>query len=179
MRYLLLILITLCSFPSLSQNKYKRDINGEYIINIGDNLPSFNYITLEGDTLDSDFLLGQPAIIQFVASWCPFSKMQLKAVQDLIWKKYNEKGLTVIAFTEDYPTDTASFRKLAEEKGITYQLSFDTDERIFKLFATSMASVTRLIVVDSQGKIVELEDEFSRKTFRKTRNTIKKLLKKH
>lgn len=179
MKNLLLLIVAISNLATFAQNPYKRDADGQYIVKIGDELPSFSYTTFDGDTLDSDFLRGRPAIIQFVASWCPYSKLQLWAVEDLIWKKYGDENISVVAFTEDYPSDTANFRQMAKDKGITYQLAFDDDERIFKLFASPKAGVTRLIVVDSNGKIVELEDEFSRKTFKRTRNTIKNLSKTH
>jgi len=162
-----------------SQNPYRRDDNGHFIVEVGDYMPSFSYVTLDGDTLDTDFLRGQVCIIQFVASWCPFGKGQIKAVEDLIWRKYNKKSdkLSILGFTEDFPQDTAQFRLLIKEKGISYPFCFDTDERVFKLFATSKASVTRLIIVGEDGKIVSMEDEFYRKSFRRTRKTIKRLLK--
>lgn len=163
-----------------AQNPYRRDNDGHFIVGIGDDMPSFSYITLEGDTLDSDFLRGQVCIIQFVASWCPYGKGQMKAIEDLIWRKFSKKSdkLSILGFTEDFPQDTAQFRVLIKEKGISYPFCFDTDERVFKLFATPKASVTRLIIINEEGKIVSMEDEFYRKTLKRTRKTIKQLLKK-
>ncbi|MCQ2203779.1 MAG: TlpA family protein disulfide reductase [Bacteroidales bacterium] len=185
---LLFVISSLLYISSVSivsaQNKYARDENGQWTVSIGDDLPSFEYITLTGDTLDSDFLRGQVCIIEFVASWCPFGKGQMKAMEDLIWRKYVVKkkrgysnDLTILGFTEDFPQDTAQFRNLIKEKGISYPFAFDTDERVFTQFVTSKASVTRLIIVDRDGKIIALEDEFYRDTFRRTHHTIKKLLK--
>ncbi len=166
------------SIAIYAQNPYRRDENGGFILSVGDELPSFEFVTLNGDTLDSDVLRSQICIIQFVASWCPYSQGQMRAVEDLIWKKYKQKNnILVVAFTEDFPQDTAQFRRYTTEQNITYPLSFDTEERVFKLFATSKASVTRLIITDKNGKIVSLEDEFYRKSFNRTRKKIKELLK--
>lgn len=182
------LLITILLIPQLafSQNKYARDDSGHFIVAVGDDMPSFEYITLQGDTLDSDFLRGQVCIIQFVASWCPFGKGQIRAVEDMIWRKYGLKkrrgysnDIAILGITEDFPQDTAQFRLLLSDFGISYPFVFDTDESIFRLFVTPKASVTRLIIIDRDGKIVALEDEFYRDTFKRTRKTIKKLLKQH
>lgn len=173
------IVFTFVATDCISQNPYRRDDDGHFILNIGDEMPSFEYVTLDGDTLDSDFLRGQVCIIEFIASWCPFGKGQMKAVEDLIWRKYKGKtsDLSILGFTEDFPQDTAQFRNLIHEKGISYPFCFDTDERIFKLFVTPKASVTRLIIIDRDGRVVSLEDEFYRDTFKRTRKTIKRLLR--
>lgn len=161
-----------------AQNPYRRDNTGHFVVEVGDELPSFQFTTLNGDTLDSDLLRSQTCIIQFVASWCPYSQGQMMAVEDMIWRKYNDKkDIFVVAFSEDFAQDTANFRYETTKNGISYPLSFDTNEMIFKLFATPKASVTRLVISDKNGKIVALEDEFYRKSFRRTRKKIKQLLK--
>lgn len=163
----------------LSQNPYKRDSEGSFIVSVGDELPSFEFVTLNGDTLDSDFLRGQVCLIQFVASWCPYGRGQMKAVEDLIWRKFKKKysDLTIVGFTEDFPQDTAQFRNLIFEKGISYPFCFDVDELVFKSFVTPHATVTRMILVDRTGRIVALEDEFYRKVLRRTRSKIRKMLR--
>lgn len=174
----LIATIVLSTTITIAQNQYLRDTDGQFIVSVDDELPSFNFVTITGDTLDTDILRSQTCIIQFVASWCPYSQGQMQAIEDLIWQKYQDKkDLFIIAFTEDFPQDTSQFKLFIKEKKITYPVAFDTDERIFKLFATSKASITRLIITDKNGRIVSLEDEFYRQSFRRTRKKIKQLLK--
>ena len=174
---LLLFALPIFVVSASGQNKYWRDADGEFVVHVGDDMPSWSCVTLSGDTLDSDFFYGRVSVIEFMASWCPFGKGQMRALEDLVWRKERYRGINIICFSEDFATDTLAFREMTEEWGIGYAVSWDDDGDVFRKFATRDATVTRLIVVDSDGKIVKMYDEFSRKTFRDTRRTIKRLLK--
>ena len=177
MKLFVTVLLAVSITSGIAQNPYRRDDTGHFIVEVGSELPSFQFVTLSGDTLDSDVLRGQTCIVQFVASWCPYSQGQMLAIEDLIWKKYkNKKDIFIVAFSEDFAQDTANFRLENAKKGISYSLSFDVNELIFKQFVTSKASIPRIIISDKNGTIVALEDEFYRKSFRRIRKKIKQLL---
>lgn len=175
-RALLTIAATLAT--SIATAQYNRERDSQFIVSVGDEMPHFSYTTLDGDELDSDFLHGQVVLLQFVASWCPYSKAQLDDIEAKLWQQYSANSdFMVVCFSEDLPQDTATFRQLIADKGITYPTAFDTDEHIYRLFVTPHGSVTRTIVFGRDGRIAAMFDEHDRRTFRQLRKSIQVALK--
>lgn len=172
-RVLLLIVALLFTLCDTSSAQYDRERNSRFIVSQGDEMPHFSCTTLDGDQLDSDFLRGQVVLLQFVASWCPYSKAQMDDIEAQLWQRYSgTTDLMIIGLSEDIPQDTAEFRQIVAEKGITYPMAFDIDESIYRLFATPRGSVTRTVIFNRDGRIIALFDEHDRRTFRHLRKCI-------
>lgn len=171
---LLIILVLVLSFAAGSaQNsdqyneKFHRDNSGDFIVEVGDALPTFTYVTADGDTLDSDFLRSGLAIVQFTAAWCPFGKLQMEAVQKQFWQEHSENSdVNCIVFHVDIAEDTALFTQIIQELGVSYEVSLDGDERIFNCFLSPKSSVPRLIVANN-GVITHLSSGFNPRQFRR------------
>lgn len=178
--YIVLLLIILATvLPCKAQEKFHRDNNSEFIVKEGDTLLPFSFVTLNGDSLDSDFFVGSVVLLQFIASWCPFSTSEMRAIERDIWQKYQSTNkVQVYGFTVDDPSDTASFHKFLTDNNISYPFSFDCDERIYRLFSTPKGTVPRCVLVDGEGRIVQLSDEFYRRDYRRMRHLIRSMVKK-
>lgn len=178
LRYIIIPLLaatTACG-SLFAQDKRMRD--GKFIVAVGDDMPTFSFTTIDGETLDSDFLRGQITVLHFAASWCPFSKQQIADYQKHIWSRNSDNyNLSVIGFSIDTPSDTVLFRKGIAELGATYPFAFDNGERIYNLFATPKGSATRTIITDTNGKIAFLSHEHTRRSLRKVKKAVARLLK--
>jgi peroxiredoxin len=167
------------ALPNEAQEKFHRDTDSKFIVNEGDLLPPFSFVTLSGDSLDSDFFANSVVVLQFVASWCPFSTSEMKAIERDIWQKYQATGnVQVYGFSVDDPSDTTTFRKFLAANNITYPFCYDCDERIYKLFSTPKGTVPRCVLVNEEGRIVQLSDEFYRKDYKRMRHLIRGMVKK-
>lgn len=174
-----IFLLIFFAIPAESQ-KIIRDRESKFIVNIGDEFPRFEYVTSEGDTLNSDFLRGQTTLIQFAAAWCPFSRDQLKYIEKNIWKEHhNNTHFELICFCVDQESDIANFKEIVESDNLTFPISYDPEERIYRLFVTPQGSVTRSVIIDKQGRIAYLSDAFDKRNFRRTAKVVNKLLKEN
>lgn len=175
---LVFLLLFLQSGIEAQEKKIVRERDSRFIVQVGDELPHFSYITTEGDELDSDFLRGQVVLIHFAASWCPISVTMRDDVQNKLLTKYADEELSVLCVNIDEPKDTALFVKMLKEEGITYPVVLDCEERVYRNFVTPKGSVTRSIVIGKDGRIVYMSDEYDRKKAKEINKVVGKELKK-
>lgn len=155
----------------------RRERDSRFIISVGDEAPAFQFVDNDGDTIDSDILRGQVVVLLFAASWCPFSQAQLIDLQDAIWDKYKMKqDFAMIIVCEDSEEDRAIFLKQREENGIIIPFAFDSNETVYRMFATPNGSVTRTVVITPDWRIAELQDKHTRKSMRNVRRCVRRLL---
>lgn len=88
-------------------------------------LPSFELRVLDGGSLTSGDLEGQPVVLNLWASWCGPCREEAPAFERL-WRRYQDEGLQVIGVNTRDHDDTA--RDFAEEYGITYPIVRDPDQ---------------------------------------------------
>ena len=174
------IFFVMLAIVSLTANgQVKRERNSSFVVSVGESLPSFSYITLDGDTMDTDFMRGQVSLIQFGASWCPFSQAQLVELDRKVWRKYKDNGsFFMIGICEDLVDGRKEFLRQREEREIGIPFAFDENERMYRLFVTPNGSVTRTVIVNPASQIVELHDIHTRRDFRQIRRTVRRLLRK-
>jgi peroxiredoxin len=72
----------------------------------------------------------------------------------------------------------AEVQQFAEESGVTYPLTLDEDESIFRLYAQANAGVTRNVLLDRNGKIVFLTRLYNEQEFVRLGQKIDSLLQK-
>lgn len=174
----ILTLATAAATESSAQTA-RRERDSKFIVREGDDAPAFELVTCEGDTLDSDMLRGQVVVLQFAASWCPFSQAQLVDHQERIWDKYSgDPAFAMIIICEDAPEDRPTFLRQREDHGIRIPYSYDTAERIYRLFVTPNGSVTRTVVIGPDWRIAELQDKHTWKGMRSIARCVGRLLRK-
>ncbi len=185
MRFQTLIKIITCAICLIAPFQFsevsaqiKRERGSRFIIPIGADAPSFQFVTNEGDTLDTDFLRGQVVVLQFAASWCPFSQAQLIDHQKYIWAKYRQReSLSMFIICEDVPEDRPAFLKQREENNIDIPYIFDDNERIYRLFVTPNGSITRTVIIDKDWKIADLHDMHTMMDLLQIKRMVRKLSK--
>ncbi len=156
----------------------KRERGSRFIIPIGAEAPCFQFVTNEGDTLDSDILRGQVVVLQFAASWCPFSQAQLVDQKKYVWDKYGDReSLSMFIICEDIAEDRPTFLRQREENNIDIPYVFDEGEEIYRLFVTPNGSVTRTVIIDKDWKIADLHDMHTLRDLFEIRRMVRKLSK--
>lgn len=173
-----LLTALLLSAATLATAQIKRERGSCFIVTEGQFAPLFSFVTNEGDALDADLLRGQVIILQFAASWCPFSAAQMTDYQKYLWEKHKgDDSFSMYILCEDTPTGRRDFESLLHEQGINIPYAFDDNEHIYKLFVTPNGSVTRTVVIGPDWKIEGLYDKHTRRGLRKIRHSVDKLLR--
>ena len=170
MRGFLIFLFSLIVFLIPSQNEKNRG----YKIKIGDQLPEFEALILDGTKLSSKDLLGKVTVIQFTGSWCSVCRREMPELESKVWQRFKKQNFLLLGIdTKETKERVASFIKKME---VTYPIVLDPDGKIFSKFTLEGAGVTRNIVIDKNGKIVFLTRLFEEKEFNAMIKVIEQLL---
>jgi peroxiredoxin len=67
---------------------------------VGDTIPAFDSLLLDGRTLEGTALSGRPVLVMFWATWCPTCRKELPEVQKL-YDRFKTQGFEVLAVSID------------------------------------------------------------------------------
>ena len=126
-----------------------------YIVKVGDQVPDFDLMMMDGTTLNIKELQGKVVMLQFTASWCGVCRKEMPHIESEIWQmlKNNPEFALYGIDLKETPEVTADFAKAIP---VTYPLTLDPDGERFALFCDKGAGVTRNIILDRTGKIIML-----------------------
>jgi peroxiredoxin len=136
-----------------------------YVVKIGDQIPAFSTMLINGKTVSTADFKGKVVMLQFTASWCSVCRKEMPFIEKDIWQKQqHNKNFVLIGVDLDEPLEKV--KKFQEDIKVTYPFALDPGGKIFGLFAEKKAGVTRNVILDKTGKIVYLtrlykEDEFA------------------
>ena len=114
----------------------------------GDNAPAWSAVTLDGgDLAFPGAAKGQPSIILFWATWCPYSNVLMPYLEE-VRANYEAQGVRVFAINIKEDGDPQAF---AEERdyGFVYLLNGDAIAKRY-----SVRFTPGLFVVDANNRIV-------------------------
>ena len=126
-----------------------------YIVKVGDQVPDFDLMMMDGTTLNIKELQGKVVMLQFTASWCGVCRKEMPHIESEIWQKLKDNPeFTLYGIDlKETPEVTAEFAKAIP---VTYPLTLDPEGERFALFCDKGAGVTRNIILDRTGKIIML-----------------------
>lgn len=177
LRLLLTLFCVALSFLANAQNKIHRERGSRFIVSVGQEAPRFSFVTSENDTLDSDLLRGQVLVLDFSASWCPFSPSQMADHQKQLWDKFSDNpNFSMFIICEDLPQDRAAFAEILSTEAIQAPVVYDDAESFYQLFVTPNGSVTRTVIISPDWTIANLQDSHTRRGMRQIRKTVRHLL---
>lgn len=144
------------------------------LVNVGDTMPVFNLPLLGGDMTDLSNLYGKQATI--VLFWHPDRWMARAALTDFtaLVKQLDAQQVSMIGIAVGQPAGAVQ-AKLNQVQATFPQL-LDTTSAAFAQVGT--VALPRIYVLDTEGKIVWFDIEYSEATRRELRQTLDVLTKK-
>ena len=144
-------------------------------VKIGDMAPDFTIQFLDGTKQKLSEHRGKVIMLQFTASWCSVCRKEMPFIEKEIYSvlKSNDNFLLIGI---DLKEDKATIEKFKKATGITYPIAFDTDGKIFELYAEAEAGVTRNVIIDKDGKVAFLTRLYDREEFDAMKSKINELL---
>ncbi len=130
--------------PSLSGNEELE----EFGISIGEKAPDFELKTYDGNTIRLSDYRGNPVVLNFFATWCPFCNNEMPRLQKIVNEKYSNVKIIAI---DDAFEDATTIEKWANEKGFEFPLLVDPDGKVKALYAIRSHPTT--IYIDEKGII--------------------------
>ncbi|MBN1129320.1 MAG: TlpA family protein disulfide reductase [Chitinispirillaceae bacterium] len=114
--------------------------------------PSFSARDINNRVVSIDSLRSRgPVVIDFWATWCVPCMLEFKALTKLA-KKYKDKQLTIIAVSQDNPSEIAKVKQLAAANKWPFVVVIDAGKKIAAKY--QVRSVPALFLVHTDGKIL-------------------------
>jgi thiol-disulfide isomerase/thioredoxin len=133
----------------------------------------------DGSTVRLGDLLpeGQPAVVEFWATWCkPCRKMAPR--MNALHAKYAERGLTILALTIERPDrDRERVMQYVDEAGIAYSVGFAPDGVYEALTGRTERSVPKVFVFGSDGRLVKSIGSYTPMTMRHVESAVEKQIR--
>lgn len=139
----------------------------DWLIKKGDAMPAFKLPTV-GAKSGGDFSLadyrGTPVVISLFATWCGPCRAELPLLQSKVEEAMNKpgtRGVRVIAISSGEDAETVE--EFTKELGLTFPVLVDESRKFYESVAGD--GIPRLIVLDAEHRVRELEMGFSEKRF--------------
>ena len=145
-----------------------------YKVAVGDAVPDFSLMDLEGTSWSRQDLLGSIYILQFTASWCGVCRKEMPHLEERVWQRFKGAGLQLLGVDLDEPA--AKVARLVKDTGISYPVCLDEGGVLFSKITVPKAGVTRNVVVDRKGNIAFLTRLFDETEFEAMIDAVGKLL---
>ncbi|MEX2548988.1 MAG: TlpA disulfide reductase family protein [Nitriliruptoraceae bacterium] len=110
--------------------------------------PERTFETLDGGELSLADVQGEPAVVNFWASWCPPCVAEMPDLE----RVHADRGDEVRFIGINTQDDRAQAEALAEQTGVTYELGLDPDGALFSDF--EVVAMPSTFFVDAAGGIV-------------------------
>lgn len=116
----------------------------------GDPAPDFAAVTLAGDSVGRDDLLGAPYMLNIWATWCAPCRHEMPELQEL-HDAYADRGFRVVGVSVDDRSARDQIRAFADDLGITFPLYHDTSWQIMDAYF--LPGLPGSFLVDAEGRI--------------------------
>lgn len=142
---------------------------------VGQTVPDFSFITLDGAEFDTQQLRGKIILLNFFATWCAPCMKEMPHLEKDIWQKYHKNNnFFLLAVGREHTKE--QLRKFNEKKGFTFFIAPDTGRVIYSKFAKQM--IPRNYLIDGNGKIVYQAIGYNKDDFQHLKNSVKSILEK-
>ena len=120
----------------------------------GQPAPDFTLKDIDGKAWKLSDLKGKKIVlIDFWATWCNICKREMP-VLERVYKEYKGKGVEFLGIALDDVDKTKQIRKILEEKGVTYPILIDQDQKVATEVYQLAGPIPFKVVIDTNGTIV-------------------------
>ena len=120
----------------------------------GQPAPDFTLKDLDGKTWKLSDLKGKKIVmIDFWATWCNICKREMPILQK-VYLEYKGKGVEFFGIALDDVEKTKQIRRILEEKGVTYPILIDQDQKVATETYQLSGPIPYKVIVDLSGTIV-------------------------
>ncbi|MBN1250551.1 MAG: TlpA family protein disulfide reductase [Bacteroidales bacterium] len=148
---LLSVLIISCNSNLTENEDNTEEYKSATLLNVGQNVPSFNISSLKGKNINIDSLKGKTIFLNFFTLSCPMCMKELPKIEKEMWQKYkNRKDIVILSIGREHFDN--ELIDLYLKKQFSFPMAADTNRYIYSLFAEKF--VPRNIIIDKTGKII-------------------------
>ena len=141
-----------------------------FVVSVGDMMPNFELVDLDGQVHTLESLLGKVYVLQFTASWCSVCRAEMPHLEVEVWQEFRDRDFMLLGVDLDEPRDKVA--QFTQQMGVSYPMCPDSAGTVFYSITAPKSGVTRNVVVDQEGRIAMLTRLFDREEFARMVETI-------
>jgi len=119
-------------------------------VEIGLTAPDFTLKTIEGESITLSSLRGQPILLNFWATWCPFCRDEMPAFQN-VYEEHKDDGFIVISITEEVGSEMDNVIEFRDNYNLTFPILLDEGGVVTRRYHVN--SLPRTLLVNPDGVI--------------------------
>lgn len=146
----MLLLLAVMSGRVFAQETKTIDYQSFDITQVGQSVPDFSFITIDGKKYQLSELRGRTVLLVFFATWCSPCMRELPLLEKEIWEKYRSENFMVVALGRDHSME--EIKEFNAKKGFTFELGPDPGHEIYGKFFKQY--IPRNVLVDKNGIII-------------------------
>jgi peroxiredoxin len=140
---------------------------------VGQQVPEFGWVTLDGQKLDIKDLHGKVVLINFFATWCGPCMEEMPHLQKDVFQKIKDKNFVMVSIGREH--NDAELKDFRKKREFTIPIAADPKRDIYGHFATQY--IPRNYVIAADGKIAFQSVGYTEPEFKKMLDAIDKELK--
>lgn len=120
-------------------------------VNVGDQAPDFTVEMFDGSRTTLSSLRGKVVLLNFWATWCPPCREELSHVQQQVIDRFAGEEFVFLPISRG--EERAAVEAFRAKTGYAFPMGLDTDETIYKRYATRF--IPRNFLIDRTGRVVK------------------------
>lgn len=146
----LMMFLLIAGFAINTYAQEKEDPKSFDLTEVGQQVPSFTFTTINGETYEIEDLQGKTVLINFFATWCGPCMKEMPELEAQVWAKFKDRDFMLISLGREHSTEEIiAFQK---KKGFTFPLAPDPGREIYGKFFTKY--IPRNVLLNKEGKII-------------------------
>jgi peroxiredoxin len=131
------------------------------LIDVGDTAPSFELVTLDGETFNLEAHRGKVVLINFFATWCPPCREELPYLEKEVWQRFDRDRFAVLVIGRE--EDDEIIARFVDKHGYTVPFAGDPEMVAYSQYATRF--IPRNFVIGPDGTILFQSQGYERYDF--------------